>query len=211
MCRDECVLDPEPTCTDECTEMCKEDCDAGISVICQHNCFGECSGSCSANCEGADDLLQCVASCEATCDGECDIQCEPVVDGELLLLIASNAADGSCTAQANMECQEVCQDEEFESCEYELKGECSAACTGDGALFCDGEYVMDGENLSECLNALLERGIDTLDGRLDGPLNAVANCSVAADGNNGSPLWLALLGLGYWRRRNSSKVECSKS
>ena len=32
VCREECVLDPEPTCTDECTEVCNRDCDIGIPV-----------------------------------------------------------------------------------------------------------------------------------------------------------------------------------
>jgi len=166
VCRDTCTLDPEPTCTDSCTESCTRDCDAGVNVICIHNCFGECSGACLVSCEGAADHAQCQASCEATCDGECDIKCAPVVDGSCYTHCIE-CCGGSCTAQANMDCQTTCQDQEFRDCEYELEAECSGSCSGEGALFCDGKYVLSGSEIPGCVSALLAKGISTDDLRVD--------------------------------------------
>lgn len=166
VCREECTLDAEPTCTDECTVSCESDCDRGVNITCIHNCFGECVGSCDATCDGADDPEQCRASCEATCDGECDIQCAPVVDASCYKHCIE-CCHGSCGAQANMDCQTNCQDEQFESCEYEFRADCSASCSGNGALFCDGEYVLAGDELWTCVNALLTRGIGALEGEVD--------------------------------------------
>jgi hypothetical protein len=160
VCRSECTLSAEPTCTDDCTIRCSSDCDLGINITCQHNCFGECSGSCDTQCEGSNDEETCRASCEATCDGECDIQCAPVVN-ESCYVHCIECCGGSCGAQANMDCQETCQEEEFETCEYELEADCSASCSGSGALFCDGEYVMSGDEMIDCGQALVARGIAT--------------------------------------------------
>lgn len=157
VCRDECTLAPEATCTDECTEQCTSECDRGISITCIHNCFGECVGSCDVQCASASDPAQCRATCEATCDGECDVKCRPVVDASCYDHCIE-CCGGSCTARANLNCQTTCQDEEFESCEYELEAECSASCDVDAALFCDGEYVLAGPDLDDCIQALVAKG-----------------------------------------------------
>ncbi len=204
-CRDVCTLDPEPSCQDECTVACDQDCQNGINVICIHNCFGECVGSCDASCEGAADGATCRASCEATCDGECDIQCEGVVDGSCYQHCVE-CCGGSCGAQANMTCQTSCQEEEFETCEYEFRGDCMASCSGDGALFCDGEFVMAGPQMTTCLNALIELGIDAVEDAVDfGNGGGGFLCSVTDGGGAGGPLALALglLGLAGWRRRKA--------
>ncbi|MDD9945260.1 MAG: hypothetical protein OXU20_29725 [Myxococcales bacterium] len=158
-CREECTLSPMPTCTDDCTETCQQRCDAGEDIKCIHNCFRECSGSCTLSCEGAEDVDTCMASCEATCDGECDVQCAPLVSGSCYEHCIE-CCGGSCGAQANMECQTSCQEVEFEECEHEFRVECDASCEVDGALFCDGEYVLSGDQMPGCVEALLERGID---------------------------------------------------
>jgi hypothetical protein len=153
VCREECTLDPEPTCTDSCTESCKAQCDRGVSITCSHNCFGECRGACSVECGEAEDHDQCMATCEATCDGECDVKCGAVVDGSCYYHCIE-CCGGSCTAQANMSCQKTCQDEQFEDCEYELKADCHGSCSGDGALFCGGEFVLAGTDIPDCVEAL---------------------------------------------------------
>lgn len=160
VCRQDCTLSAQPTCTDSCTVSCQSECDRGLSITCQHNCFGECIGSCDAKCEGAADGAQCHASCEATCDGECDVRCRPVVDASCYTHCIE-CCGGSCTAQANMDCQETCQDMQFEDCEHELEIDCSGSCNVDGALFCNGEYMLSGPDLEECVQALIARG--TLD------------------------------------------------
>lgn len=212
VCRDTCVLDPEPSCTDECTDACGQQCDAGINVICQHNCFDECAGSCTASCENANDETTCRASCEATCDGECDIQCAPVVSGSCYQHCIE-CCGGSCGAQANMTCQTSCQEEEFETCEYEFRADCMASCSGDGALFCDGEYVLSGNELDTCINAIIELGIDAidvdvdLDADIDAALDQAGFCSVGG-GRDAGGLALGLLvvfGLaGVARRRRAA-------
>jgi len=137
--------------------QCKSECDRGISITCQHNCFNECSGGCDGKCQGASDAAQCRASCEATCDGECDIQCQPVVDAPCYTHCIE-CCGGSCKAQANMDCQTTCQDEQFESCEHDFEVDCSGSCSGDGALFCNGQYILSGPQLPECVQALIARG-----------------------------------------------------
>jgi hypothetical protein len=215
VCRSECTLSAQPTCTDECTVQCESDCDRGINITCIHNCFGECVGSCDTTCEGAEDAEQCRASCEATCDGECDIQCEPVVDASCYQHCIE-CCHGSCGAQANMDCQTTCQDQEFETCEYEFKADCDAECSGDGALFCDGEYVLGGDDLVPCAQALVAQGISALDfdaeGEVDADATGSAGCQFDASGPaSGWPGWLlTALGLSLTRRRTRRSRRASR-
>lgn len=166
-CRSECTLDANPRCEDECTVSCSRDCDLGVNVTCVHNCFGECVGSCDASCAGKDDPETCRASCEATCDGECDTRCRPLVS-ESCYTHCIECCGGSCTAQANMDCQTVCQEQQFEECEYEFRADCQGECSGDGAIFCDGEYVLGGTQIPACVRALYAEGIADLDLEVDG-------------------------------------------
>jgi hypothetical protein len=214
-CRSECTLSANPRCQDECTTTCSRDCDIGVNVTCLHNCFGECVGSCEASCAGKDDVETCTASCEATCDGECDTRCRPLVDGDCYKHCIE-CCGGSCTAQANMDCQTVCQEEQFEECEYEFRADCEAECTGDGAIFCDGEYVLGGTQIPRCATALYELGIAELDLEVDGDGSidlddgnavgagkaAVSGCHLAAGPPRGGPFALvfALAGLGLLAR-----------
>lgn len=202
VCRDECTLDPEPTCEDECTTQCSSQCDLGLNIICQHNCFGECAGVCGTQCENAADPETCIASCEATCDGECDIQCAPVVEGSCYQHCIE-CCGGSCGAQANMTCQTSCQEEQFESCEYEFRADCMGSCSGDGALFCDGEYVMSGDEIEACVTALIERGIADidLDVDVDVDFDTGGFCSIGDAPTNAGWLGLLLLIIPTVRRR----------
>ncbi len=158
VCRKDCTLSAMPTCTDSCTVRCSEDCSRGVNVICQHNCFRECVGSCDVKCAGSANATQCRATCEATCDGECDIQCRPVVNASCYQHCVE-CCGGSCKAQANMDCQTTCQDKTFEQCEHEFRLNCQASCSADGALFCDGRYVLSGKDIPACAKAIVERGI----------------------------------------------------
>ncbi len=207
VCRSECTLSADATCTDDCTVMCQAECDAGVSITCQHNCFGECSGACVDQCAGATDASRCRATCEATCDGECDIQCAPVVDGDCYYHCVE-CCGGSCTAQANMDCQESCQVVEFEDCEHEFRADCMASCDVDGALFCDGKYVLAGSEIPTCIDALLAQGISVeAEGSVSiGPGGATTSCSTTEPGVPRSPagglaLLLATAWLAIRRRR----------
>lgn len=163
VCSRTCTLEGDATCTDDCTESCAKACDRGENVICIHNCFGECTGGCDLECEGDVDPERCRASCEANCDAECDISCKPLVDGDCYEH-CTECCHGSCTAQANLSCQNVCQEKEFEECEYEFRADCDASCSGEGALFCDDEYVVSGKELPDCAGALVTLGLASVDG-----------------------------------------------
>ena len=107
-----------------------------------------------------------------------------------------------------MDCQTSCQDEEFESCEYEFRADCSASCSGDGALFCDGEYVLSGSEIGPCIDALIARSIGELDvqGEVDGKLTSDAGggCQMGAGVTPGWAAWsLAVVGAAFFRRRRN--------
>jgi MYXO-CTERM domain-containing protein len=216
VCKEECVLDPEPTCEDECTETCTVQCDLGKNVICIHNCFGECTGNCDVDCESAADPAQCVATCEANCDGECDIKCKPLVEGDCYKHCIE-CCGGSCTAAANMDCQQTCQVKEFETCEYEFRADCQGSCSGDGALFCDNEFALAGTEIPTCVAALAAQGVATAEAVVDvgSDLNAdlqEANssggfgCSTGGERGGAGTLWgilAAALGVSVMRRRRT--------
>jgi hypothetical protein len=174
VCKSECTLSAMPTCTDSCTTQCKTDCDNGVNVICSHNCFTECTTSREAECSASTDSAQCAATWDANCDAECDAQCVTVDGGCYEHCI--ECCDGSCTADANMDCQTTCQDEVFEECEHEFRANCEASCTGDGALFCSGKYIISGSQIPACIQALAAEGID---------VKAEANVTLGPDGVNG--------------------------
>lgn len=208
VCREDCTLSANPTCSDSCTVSCQSECDRGVNITCQHNCFNECQGSCDAQCEGAADAAQCRATCEATCDGECDIQCRPVVDGSCYTHCIE-CCGGSCKAQANMDCQTTCQDREFEDCEHELEIDCSGSCSVDGALFCNGQYILAGAQLNDCVQALIERGTLQVNAQAQGEVDlgslpkAKAGCNLVALPRTscvGGLLALGVLGLTGCRR-----------
>lgn len=157
VCKTECTLSAMPTCTDGCTTQCKSDCDKGINVICSHNCFAECTTTRDAKCAASADGAQCAATWDANCDAECDAQCV-TVDGQCYEHCIE-CCNGSCTADANMDCQTTCQDEVFEDCEHEFRVDCDASCSGDGALFCDGKYILSGSQIPACIQALAAQGI----------------------------------------------------
>jgi hypothetical protein len=213
VCREDCVLSANPTCSDSCTVSCQAECDRGVSITCQHNCFNECQGSCDAKCEGAADAVQCRASCEATCDGECDIQCRPVVDGDCYVHCVE-CCGGSCKAQANMDCQTTCQEMQFEDCEHELEIDCSASCSVDGALFCNGQYILSGAQLDDCVQALITRGTLTANAQAQGEVSlgslpkanggCVLGTPAAAPGGLGLLALLGLLGVARRRRLTGS-------
>lgn len=174
VCKTECSLSAEATCTDGCTTQCSTDCANGVIVICSHNCFVECTTERDAKCSGAADVAQCAATWDANCDSECDAQCV-TVDGDCYQHCIE-CCGGSCTAGANMDCQTTCQDEIFEDCEHEFRANCDASCSGDGALFCDGTYVISGSQVPACVKALLAQGVS---------VKAEAEVTIGPDGVSG--------------------------
>lgn len=206
-CRETCNHAPSSTCTEPCTESCAQECERGSSVQCAQSCFGKCAVECDARCEGVPDPDQCLAICEATCDGECDVRCRPLVDERCYTHCVGDCG-GSCAAQENLECQTACQEKQFAGCEHLLQAQCTASCGAEGALFCDGQYMLSGGELRGCARELVERGIlDTgasvhLDWSAAGhaergnlaelhPVNA--NCNVSRVSGGFSGCWLLAL------------------
>ncbi|TKC90772.1 hypothetical protein [Polyangium fumosum] len=175
VCGDQCTLSAMPTCTDNCTVQCKSDCDNGVNVICSHNCFEECTARRDTECAAKADPAQCAATWDANCDNECDAKCVTVDGGCYQHCV--ECCGGSCSADANMDCQYSCQDVEFEECEQEFRANCEASCTGDGALFCDGKYIIAGSQVPTCLKALAAQGIE---------VKAEGSVTIGPDGINGN-------------------------
>ena len=215
VCNETCTLDADATCTDECTVMCDADCDAGINVICVMNCFDECTAGREASCADAADVEQCEATFNATCDNKCDDQCAPVVDASCYQHCIE-CCGGSCNALANMDCQTSCQDVQFEECEQEFRANCEASCDLDGALFCDGEYILSGSTLDDCLAALIAEGIGGLEAEgevtigpdgIDADGSAGFCSSSRGQAAAGAPLALLLAAVGFRLRRRKSRTS----
>lgn len=215
VCQEECTFSAAPTCTDSCTTQCQTDCDNGVNVICSHNCFVECTVDRDTKCGSAADPAQCAATWDANCDAECDAQCVTVDGGCYTHCV--ECCGGSCTADANMDCQTTCQDVAFEECEQEFRANCDASCTGDGTLFCDGEYIISGSQIEPCVKALAAQGItvkaegsvtigpDGIDGDLTGGLCSYAPASKATLAAPFAALAAAAAWLARRRRRSSRK------
>lgn len=212
-CKETCTLPANPTCTDSCTVQCKSDCDNGVNVICSHNCFGECTVNRDTECSSAADPGQCAATWDANCDFECDQRCVTVDGGCYQHCI--ECCDGSCTADANMDCQETCQDPQFDQCEQSFLDNCDADCNADGALFCDGKYIISGSQIDACIEALAAEGIEVKaegevtigpDG-VDGSIKGLCSYSPSTQAPVGAPL--ALMGLVGWlaRRRRTNRKQ----
>jgi hypothetical protein len=96
--------------------------------------MAQCSGACGVSCRSSCD----VELPDADCSGKCEAGCE-----------------GSCKVDTNFDCQASCQAKGYAKCEADFEGECKAKCKSDeGALFCDGQWVDDRDDLQECIDAL---------------------------------------------------------
>jgi MYXO-CTERM domain-containing protein len=117
------------------------------------------------------------------------------------------SCQGSCKAEANASCQVDCQASGYAECEGRLEGGCTAQCerTGDGALYCDNQYIDHGGNLQSCLDAI-ETYYPTVtvtgtasgscsNGKCVGEAEGSASCAMTpASHGNGA---LGALGLGF--------------
>jgi hypothetical protein len=157
VCSEECTAMPSPACTDDCNVTCKSQCDAGVNVVCAHNCFAECTVDRDATCASNANATQCSATWDANCDAKCNARCSTVNGGCYTHCV--ECCGGSCTALVNMTCNTTCADQQFQECEQEFRADCDASCSGDGALFCDGTYIISGSQIPACVKALAAQGI----------------------------------------------------
>ncbi len=159
-CHDECEVPATVVCVDDCSEQCTSSCTRGVDVVCKHNCYPECTEGCKMSCLGAADPTLCLASCEATCDGECTSQCSELPPETTCYEHCTECCTGSCRAVGAMGCQTICQADEIESCYTEVDQDCVGGCEGSGGLFCDGQFILAGEDLGHCVNALVNLDIN---------------------------------------------------
>lgn len=209
-CREVCTQPPAPVCTGDCGGTCEARC-AVDTLVCQKGCASECAVDCGARCEDAADPAHCRAACEANCGHECQVQCDALPVDASCLEHCYQCCSGSCTAQANLDCQVDCQKGGIEGCQDGLLTACEAGCDADGALFCDGQFVAAGVEMTPCVTALKAARVPvTFDS--DVGLDTLANVAGQADsmrklGCNSHPVGGGWLGGGLialllgWRRR----------
>ncbi|HMA93312.1 MAG TPA: hypothetical protein VKP30_11545 [Polyangiaceae bacterium] len=205
-CNGQCNITP-PSCDVSCSGSCEAKCSANAnfdcSADCRATCEGNCSGDCQAHCASKSGDTDCVAncqgSCKATCDGECNVSCEGKAQVDCKGK-CSASCQGSCNASASVDCQADCQAKAYATCTGGCKAECRN--TGEGALFCNGEWVDHGGNLDECIQALREQLNIQVSGSASCSGNscqaegkASASCAVSQPGKDaGSWIGLGLFG-----------------
>ena len=211
-CSGECNASATVECTGSCEADCSAECEANPgSFECRGSCEATCQGDCSASCEAAADQAECEASCEATCSGSCDAECEGTPPSASCDAKCEASCSGSCDAEANLDCQIDCQADGYVECTAEVTGGCEAACdTEDGALFCDGQYVDYGDNLDECVEALMAlfdievegyASADCQGNMCEAEAGGSASCSTGGAGGGLAAAGWILIGLAYAGRR----------
>lgn len=212
-CQAGCDLDADITCVErDCTPQCEAQCQAdGGQVICHEGCMREGRDACTDACEPGDD--PCFAGCEATLSGECEQSCANVPVDADCFEACQECCHGSCSARINLDCQLGCQAGGFVDCQVAALDACEASCGLQGTLFCDGQYVVAGDQVGDCVDALADRGIrvdwdvdidvqEVFEGLGDEARDSVGLCRVDPQGGRGAAFAvLGLLGLLVARRR----------
>lgn len=183
-CGGMCNVEIAAGCTADCSAECMGSCEANPGEFdCRGECVADCSGSCEGRCASDGNSSECYASCEATCEGSCSGSCEATPPSADCSGQCEASCSGSCEAEANIDCQVMCQADGFIDCKANLEGGCKAECDVEqGALFCDGQYVDHGNNLEECVESL--RAV--LNIQVEGYAEAECSgneCSAAAGGS----------------------------
>jgi hypothetical protein len=151
-CTPTCTKLPEVTCTGNCELDCNTECTVNPGEFdCQGTCEADCSGSCEGSCASSDNKTECEGQCKATCTSECSGSCSGTPPSAECSGKCKAKCEGQCKADLNMDCNLKCQG----SCSAKLEGGCETQCSKpEGALFCDGEYVDQGGNAQECIDAI---------------------------------------------------------
>jgi hypothetical protein len=164
---------PSVDCNAECYASCEGQCEVDPGKFdCEAACSADCNGRCVASCEASGNRT----GCEAECMGSCGVSCRKNCDIELPSAECRGTCEagckGSCEVETNIDCQIDCKADAYARCEADLEGGCKAQCqTMRGALFCDGQYIDNGDNLEQCIDTL--RSIDI---RVEGDASGDAEC-----------------------------------
>lgn len=185
-CDGECNFTPPQGCSIDCQAGCTGECmvDPG-SFDCAARCEASCGGMCSGQCSAAANKAECMGACEGTCSAKCEGGCEVVPPEASCEGKCEASCDTSCEVEAQLDCQVECQADAYAECMVDVQGGCEADCqTMEGALFCDGNYVDHGDNLSECVAALEAVISAEVDGYAEGS-SSCENGSCQAEGKAG--------------------------
>jgi hypothetical protein len=210
-CEADCPQLPSVSCTGSCSAACEADCKVDPGKFdCNLECKGSCDGHCEAGCQSSSDKSACMASCQGSCSTSCRNKCDVQLPKADCKAGCQASCSGSCEADANLQCQVDCQAKGYVSCESEVTGSCKVSCQRkEGALFCDGSYVDDGNKLQECVAALKatlnahvqasSSGTSSCDAgscMASGKASVNTNCSVVRAGARGSQAfaWAVLAG-----------------
>ena len=130
-CDGQCNASASAECTGQCQGQCLADCQVDPGQFeCSASCRSECVARADAQC-GCEGQSQ--AQVEASCSAQCDAQCQLVAPSASCESQCSACCSASCDVEANVNCSL--------DCAAELEGSCNVDCQGNGALFCDGQYV----------------------------------------------------------------------
>ena len=174
-------------CATKLVTVCGDQCTLSADATCEDECTVQCKQDCD---NGVNVICQhnCFAECTTTRDADCASSADP----------AQCAAtwDANCDSECDLQCVTVdggCYEHCIECC--------GGSCTGDGALFCDGEYVLSGSQLPACIESLIAEGIGSLEAEGEisiGPdgIDADGTAGFCSMGPGTSVGWSLPLGLG---------------
>jgi hypothetical protein len=214
-CNGKCTASASVECSGSCEADCVGECEVDPPKLdCKADCNLKADAQCQGECSAAANKAQCAASCKATFAAECDASCTGKPPSATCQAKCQASCKGSCQAEARASCQVDCQTDAYAGCEAKIKGHCDVDCssTGDGAVYCDGQYIDHGGNLQECINALKAINVQVegsaegscSEGECHGSAEGSASCALGGPTNDaGGGVLLALgtaLGLGHLRR-----------
>jgi hypothetical protein len=155
-CEAGCDKLPSVDCSGRCVAECTGDCTVDPGKFdCEGACRVDCNGQCAAKCKADSDSAGCMAQCEGACGVSCRGSCDVAPPSASCDAKCEAGCEGSCKVDTNIDCQLECQTKGYAKCEADIQGSCKARCKADeGALFCDGQFVDNGDNLQMCIDAL---------------------------------------------------------
>ncbi|MSP24491.1 MAG: hypothetical protein EXR75_04870 [Myxococcales bacterium] len=191
-CTGECTATFTQTCSGSCGEACILECDPDL-LDCFKGCHTECDEPITKKCQKDPPKENCADVAVAQCDIHCKESC--AVPPSSCQEHCTSCCAGACTTDANYDCNLACF--------AKLEGSCSAQCSADGGLFCNGQYV-NASDISACVTYLATQGINVtgslkatcdLANGCDGVFEG-SGCAVAAVGSGEDARGLELAGLG---------------
>ena len=147
-------------CTKTATTSCKGGCETECIKQCtpdptKYDCKVACTDTCSAkvmiHCKTSIDEAKCIVKAKASCSQTCEEKCKPLPATETCVNKCGTSCNASCTVEENTTCNVDCET----SCTTQVKGACVSKCsTTQGALFCNGQYIDGGADLTGCITEI---------------------------------------------------------